>query len=184
MFKSNFLASCALILMVGGAAAQDVPDHSLSDSVHRSTFYLGAGRSHDDAPDATDDSPLVVGFTHQPANGKAVWGFDIAREGTLLDSTYGRDRSVSSATSFNLLFGRNVVETDALRFDGALLLGIRQSSKECHSSFLGFQCYADRDPETDYKANFGAVTTVSFRRMVLGARATGESAQILAGFRF
>lgn len=184
MFKSTFLASCALALLAGVAAAQDLPAPDFSDGFARSTFYLGSGRSNEDGPDVSDDTPLVLGFTHQPIGGRGVWGLDIAREGTLLDSTYGRTRAVSPATSVNLLLGRNLVETEGFKFDGALLLGIRQSSQDCDRSYLGYRCYADMEPETEYKANIGAVTTLSFRRMVLGARATGGSAQLLAGFRF
>lgn len=171
-------------LFSGHAMAQDGAGYALNDTTARSTFYFGAGTSNDDGPDAADETPLVIGFTHQPMNSKMVWGLDIAREGTMLDSTYGQDRAVSSAISFNLLVGRNFVETAKYKVDGALILGVREEAQDCPASFLGYQCYADTDPETEYTGNFGALATISLEKMVIGVRATSESAQVLVGFRF
>ncbi|WP_415392214.1 hypothetical protein [Paracoccus sp. SJTW-4] len=61
---------------------------------------------------------------------------------------------------------------------------MREAAADCPDSYLGFQCYADTDPDTDYKGNFGGVLTVSVDRLTLGLRATGESTQMVAGFRF
>lgn len=183
-FKALFTTLGFAALISGQALAQDGAGYNLADTTSRSTFYFGAGTSNDDGPDTADETPLVVGFTHQPMNSKMVWGLDMAREGTMLDSTYGQDRAVSSALSFNLLVGRNFIETAKYKVDGALILGVREEAQDCPSSFLGYQCYADSAPDTEYTGNFGAMATVSVEKMVIGVRATGESAQVLVGFRF
>lgn len=182
ILRMFFPVLCTLAVISGAASAQTA--YAQDDVSPRRAFYFGAGTANDDGPDASDDTPLVLGFTHQPMGSKAVWGLDIAREGTMLDSTYGQDRAVEPGFSVNLLLGRNFVDSGRYRVDGALVLGVRESSQDCPDSYLGFRCYADFEPDVEYKGNFGAVATLSIDRMLIGARVTGESAQLLAGFRF
>lgn len=172
------LCSCLLLLVSAGYV------HAQEDVPMRNTFYLGAGSAKADGPFENDDMPFSIGFTHQVVNSKLVVGFDIAGEGTMLDSTWGRDERPKRGTSYNFLLGRNMVDSGRFRADAALLLGVRESAKDCPDSYLGWRCYADRDPETDYKGNFGGLLTFSFDKLTLGLRATGESAQMLAGLRF
>ena len=54
----------------------------------------------------------------------------------------------------------------------------------CPKSYLGYQCYADRDPDKEYTVNYGVMATYSYKRAVFGVRATGESVQLLIGTRF
>lgn len=170
--------SCLLLLMSAGYL------HAQEDVSMRNTFYLGAGSANSDGAFENDDTPFSLGFTHQLVSSKMVLGFDIAGEGTMLDSTWGRDERPKRGTSFNLLLGRNMVDSGRFRADAALLLGVREAAKDCPDSYVGWRCYADRDPETDYKGNFGGVLTLSFDGFALGLRATGESTQVLAGLRF
>lgn len=65
--------------------------------------------------------------------------------------------------------------TPRAKIDAALLVGIRDSSESCPESYFGFQCYADDDPDTDFKGNFGAEVTWSFDRFTVCLRGTGES---------
>ncbi len=150
----------------------------------RNTFYLGGGNANSDDPFENDDMPFSIGFMHQRADSKLILGFDIAGEGTMIDSTWGMDDEPKQAMSYNFLFGGNMIDNGRFRADAALLVGLRESFADCADSHLGYQCYADTAPDTDYEGNFGAVLAVSIDRFTLGLRATGESTQILAGFRF
>ncbi|SIP99019.1 hypothetical protein SAMN05421641_102234 [Paracoccus thiocyanatus] len=170
-----------LAIAAGHAQAQD---DSQQGTTLRNTFYIGAGAANDDGPLENDDTPFSFGFLHQRPDSKLILGFDIGREGTMLDSTWGMDDRPKQATSYNFLIGGNLMDNGRFRTDAALLLGVRESFADCADSYLGFQCYADEEPDTDYKGNFGAVVTLSVDKFTLGLRATGESTQILAGFRF
>lgn len=173
------LSSCLLIALLSAGHA-----HAQDGGAFRNTFYLGAGHAKADGPFENDDTPFSVGFMHQPAGGKMVLGFDIGAEGTMLDSTWGQDSHPEQGTSLNFLIGRNLLDNGRFRADAALLVGVREAAADCPDSYLGFQCYADTDPDTDYKGNYGGVLAVSVDRLVLGLRATGESTQMVAGFRF
>lgn len=178
MLKTALLAAS---LCVAGlpAFAQDQ-----SASLARTTFYIGIGSGDADGPNESDRTPFSIGLMHQLQGRKLILGADIGREGTLLDSTWGQNQAVKQATSYNLLLGANIVESERFRTDAALLLGVRENTTDCPASYLGYQCYANSDPDTEYKANIGAVVNFSFDRLSLGVRATGESTQLLAGFRF
>lgn len=168
----------ALGLVAAPAMAQDAapaPDG-------RTLVYFGAGKARADDHES-DATPFVIGLMHRGAS-RGIVGFDIAREGTMLDSTWNQDEEVSPGTSFNLLLGGNLLESGRFSTDAALLLGLRHSASDCPDSYLGYQCYADQDPENEYRGNFGAVLSVSYDRAMIGLRATGESTQILTGFRF
>lgn len=170
----------SLALLSGHARAET----EMQDGGLRNAFYLGAGKARHDGALEVDDTPLALGVTHQLQGRKLILGFDIAREGTMLDSTWGQDEALRQATSYNLLVGGNIVDNGRFRTDLALLLGARESFADCADSYLGYQCYADSEPDTEYKGNFGALLTVSYDRLTMGLRATGESTQLLGGFRF
>ena len=112
-----------------------------------------------------------------------VYGLDLAGEGTMLDSTFGQD-SLSQALSFNFLLGSNLYDNGTIRVDAAGILGIRETFADCPDSFLGFQCYADTPPSTEYDVNYGALLTVSYERVSFGVRITGESTQAVLGLKF
>lgn len=178
-------ACLALPFLLSAGIAQAQDDFAQpQDSAMRNTFYIGAGKNRDEGEFDTDNTPFSLGFMHQLADRKLILGFDIGREGTMLDSTWGMDKSPRQATSYNFLIGGNMADTGRFKADAALLLGMRESVADCADSYLGYQCYADQEPDTDYKGNFGAVVTFSFDRVVMGVRATGESTQIVAGLRF
>lgn len=176
---TSLVASLMVALGATSASAQEVTGASM-----QSTFYLGAGKSFNEGDREDTSTPFVVGFTHQPVGGRVVWGFDVAREGTKYDSTGWQNASIDSAFSFNLIVGGNLVDTGAMKFDAGLILGVRETAEECPGSYLGYRCYANQTPSTDYKFNGGVLATMSFDRYVIGARATSESGQVLVGFRF
>ena len=105
-------------------------------------------------------------------------------EGTRLDSHWGTNNNVNQATSFNILLGKNLAKVEDLRFAGAAIIGLREASKDCPRSYLGYQCYADTRPETKYDLNYGILLTMLYKRLMVGIRATGESTQALIGFGF
>lgn len=178
----SFLLPLAFVGTI--ANAQNVPDALKGDAALRNTFYIGAGRADDGSDIENDDTPFSIGFMHQKADSKMIIGFDLGREGTMLDSTWRKDASPEQATSYNLLLGGNLVDTGHFRADLALLAGFREAVSDCPDSHLGYQCYAATAPDIEYKGNFGAVLTLSVDRVVIGLRATGESTQVVAGLRF
>lgn len=149
-----------------------------------STFYFGGGKSFKDGDREDTSTPFALGFTHQPAGGQVVWGLDIAREGTKYDSTGWQNATIDAAFSFNLVVGRSLIDSRNVKIDAGVILGVRESAEECPGSYLGFRCYANQEPNTDYKFNGGVLATLSLDRYVIGARATGESGQVIVGFRF
>ncbi len=173
----SLCACLSLVMFAGLAQAQDA-------GTMRNTFYVGGGKSTTTDSFANQNTPFAIGFTHQMAGRKTVLGFDLAGEGTSLDSTWGQTNQPVQAMSFNLVFGTNLIDDGRIRADAALLLGLRDSAADCPDSYLGYQCYADTDPTIEYQVNFGALVNVSFNKVSVGLRATGESTQVLFGIRF
>jgi hypothetical protein len=173
-----------LLAAAGQVSAQDFNATPTADAAGRTTFYIGGGKSRDEGEFESDKTPFSIGIMHQVAGRKLILGGDIGREGTMLDSTWGQYEAVEQATSYNFLIGANIVDTGRFKTNAALLVGMREETSECSSSYLGYQCYADTAPENEYTANIGAVVSFSFDRVSLGVRATSESTQLLAGFRF
>ena len=147
-------------------------------------LYFGVGSAKSGDYLKSNKTPFSIGYLSISSSRDSVWGADISGEGTMLDSTWGQRSAVNQAMSYNFLIGRNLTKSESSRFDAALLLGMRQSFSSCPSSYLGYQCYADSAPDTKYAFNYGAVVTWTYKSLMLGVRATGESAQALLGFRF
>jgi hypothetical protein len=149
------------------------------------TVYGAVGKANTKSVVGTEaPTPFAVGVFYTPTGGKLDLGFDIAGEGTKLDSTYGRVNNVAQALSFNALIGTKLASVGSVRVDVAGLVGARQKSQSCPASYLGYQCYADRAPDVVYTLNYGAVVTLGYRRLLVGARVTGESTQAMLGIRF
>lgn len=163
------------ILFNGISYAQTIPSNIL---------YIGSGVSSDKSSLSTKDRPYSIGYISTSPNSSVVWGIDLAGEGTKLDSTWGQNNTITLGTSINLLLGHNLSRSDAYRFDVALLAGARSKSQSCPKSYLGFQCYADAKPDVSYAFNHGAIMAVSYKNFTVGTRITGESKQIIVGFRF
>jgi hypothetical protein len=127
---------------------------------------------------------MTLGIMFIPRNDGLIWGADISREGTKLDSTWGRDSESNAATSFNLLIGKSFSILENLQADVVLVLGARESSESCQKSYLGYKCYADSTPDTKYTLNSGLGVFFSQNKLLLGFRATSVSSQLLIGTKF
>lgn len=173
MNKTAIYLSFAVIS--GASVAQDAAN---------TVVYFGAGPAKSASSTETGDTPYSLGFISMKDTSDTVFGLDISAEGTMLDSTWGKTNALQQGTSLNFLLGRNLVKGESGRFDASLLLGIRQESADCPSSYLGYQCYADSEPERDYGFNYGVVLSYTYKKVMLGLRLTGESTQALIGFRF
>ncbi len=171
-------ALCVLTLLTLTASANATNDGE-------NVIYAGTGSAKSGSATATSSkNPFTIGYLRLSNSRDVVWGVDISGEGTLLDSTWGQNKAVKQATSYNLLIGKNVGKSETSRFDLAFVAGIREKTSSCPSSYLGYQCYADSKPNTTNAFNYGAALTWSTKGFMLGVRATGESTQAIAGIRF
>ena len=112
-------------------------------------------------------------------------GVDFGVEGKREDLTFGGEKT-EEGFSFNLLAGINPFKDKnrSVAFFG--LLGARSYKTTCPTgqSYLGFQCYADYDPDTHYKVNYGGGLMIYFKRIAIGARITGESQTAILGWNW
>ena len=158
------IAFLAIMIMSTFAVAQ---------SNNMKTIYAHAGK---DAGGA--------GFLY---TGPRKWagGFDFGIEGESEDFT-GGGYEVENAWSLNLLWGINPFQNmkrSAVFFG---LVGARTYKETCPTgqSYLGFQCYADADPDQHYKINYGGGIIVHLNRLAVGVRITGESETIIVGWNW
>ena len=99
-FKINFLIISLFFnsILLGDDAANDKEKVKLEDT---SLIYFGLGQGDDSDPYASDSTPWAIGFMVRDINGS--YGFDIAGEGTMLDSTYGQNEAIDQGLSIILL---------------------------------------------------------------------------------
>ncbi len=175
------------------AATDDSAQQSVASEPGKNIIYFAAGVSRRTS-EFDNSVPGISGFDNNEAaftggylrlsnKSRLLGGFDVSYEGTMLDGTYGR-YSTEGAFSFNGIVGFNAVKKGSFRADVAGLVGIRQKTKDCPSSYIGFQCYADTRPSIGYSLNYGGILALSFKRVTVGARVTGVSTQGLVGIRF
>ena len=126
-----------------------------------------------------NDKAYSIGFMKISNSNERQWGADVSAEGTMFHN--GRPET---ANSVNLLVGSNFGKSDFGRLDGAFLVGMRGKTSDCPKSYIGYRCYADGDPTVKFGLNYGVVMTWSYKSILVGIRATGESKQALLGFRF
>jgi hypothetical protein len=155
-----------------------------ADTDGKNVIYVGSGSSKSSNTAIKSSNPATLGYLRLSNTSGTVWGFDVSREGTMLDSTWGQRNSPQQATSFNFLIGKNLNKTEKSRIDAAFIAGIRETASSCPSSYLGYQCYADRTPDTSYGFNGGVALTWIYESFMVGARITSESKQALIGIRF
>ena len=164
----------ALIALVSGVASTANAD---------GIIYFGAGSAETASTTVNGDTPMAIGYLALRDEGP-FFGFDIGAEGTVLDSTYGQTNKPNQAYSFNVILGTNISKHEKHRFDVGAIAGIIEKAKDCPSSYLGYACYANTAPDTEYTANFGALITYSYDKLTIGLRATGESTQLILGVKF
>jgi hypothetical protein len=171
-------------LLVLMAAFVIIPNANASNDGENVIFF-GSGSAEAGPASATSNkSPFAIGYLNLSNSRDSVWGFDIGGEGTKLDSTWGQNNAVKQANSFNLIAGRNIGKSENSRYDLAAIVGFRHKTSSCPSSYLGYQCYANTEPKTSYAFNYGLTLTWSYKNLMLGVRATGESKQALVGIRY
>jgi hypothetical protein len=177
--KSNksLQATMAFVIALMGATVN-------ADENGPNIVYLGVGAAKSGTSYDSNKAPISIGYLNIANPSGTVWGGDISGEGTMLDSTWGQNKAVNQATSFNFIFGKNISKTEDYRFDGSLLIGIREKTSDCPKSYLGYQCYAASTPSTSYGVNYGLVLALTYKQIMLGVLATGESTQGLLGLRF
>jgi len=157
--------------------AQDNPEKN-------NVAYLGLG-SASGGEDENDDTPWSLGVLFNSSNSDRVFGFDISREGTMLDSTYGGYDALSQALSYNFLFGSDISKNKDGKTSIGLILGFIETEADCPDSYLGYQCYADTDPEYEHEFSGGGFLNYSVNeKLNLGLRATSHSTQVTIGFKF
>jgi hypothetical protein len=157
--------------------------HASNDG--ENVIFVGSGSAEAGPVSTTSNkSPFTVGYLNLSNSRDTIFGFDVSGEGTKLDSTWGRTNSVKQANSFNLIAGKNIGKSENSRYDFGAVIGFRHKTSSCPSSYLGYQCYADTSPKTSYAFNYGLVLTWSYKNLMLGVRATGESKQALVGIRY
>ena len=105
-------------------------------------FYIGFGPSSD-KQDENDETPWSIGFIHNSSSSNKVYGFDVAAEGTMLDSTYGGNDDLAQGFSYNFLYGFDISKNKDDRLSAGLILGFIEEEADCPDSYLGYQCYAD-----------------------------------------
>ncbi|GIS46801.1 MAG: hypothetical protein Ct9H90mP19_0380 [Gammaproteobacteria bacterium] len=85
-FKINFLiiSLCFNLILLADDPETVVSEEKTVAIEETSLFYLGLGSGDDSDPYASDSNPWAVGFMVRDVDGS--YGFDIAGEGTMLDS--------------------------------------------------------------------------------------------------
>lgn len=162
------------------ANAQEVVTPVEAPAQPKVAIYGGFGSA-----ESGGDTPWSIGaYFRSPDD--LLLGVDLAGEGVSSDSTYGQGGAVGQGWSFNALIGRNLVDTGGFQIDAAFLVGAREDRTYCPEgqSFLGYQCYADSDSQSEYEINYGLVATVSFQSVMIGVRGTGESTQVILGLKY
>ena len=149
-------------------------------------IYGGLGEGDLETDTKNGDMPWAIGGLAYAPTG-TFYGFDIGGEGTSIDSTYRNTEVPVQANSFNAILGRSLGGASAdggVSLDVGILLGFRETAADCPDSFVGFRCYADRDPDYDHTLNRGAILLVRFDEAVIGLRSTSASQQIVFGLSF
>ena len=151
--------------------------------VNNNIFYVGLGSSSG-GEDENDDMTWSVGFLADMEN-DSILGFDIAGEGTMLDSTYGGYDDLAQGMSYNLLYGFDVSQNKDDKLHIGVILGFFETEADCPDSYLGYQCYADQAPDYEHEFNGGGFLSYSVNESLnLGLRATSHSTQVTIGFKF
>lgn len=167
----------ASIFFVDNLLAQDTPTKN-------NVFYIGLG-SASGGEDENDDMPWSLGVLHNSPTSEMVYGLDISGEGTMLDSTYGGYDDLAQGFSINFLFGADVSQNKNDKVSAGLIIGFIETEADCPDSYLGYQCYADADPDYEYAFNGGGFLNYSVNQSFnLGLRATSNSTQVTFGFKF
>ncbi len=182
IFKSFVKSLCGISLLF--VSTQVFSENVESSKYLAHVIFGGVGVSGQSGLDKSSDTPWSVGYMYNSEHNNTFWGIDIAGEGTSLDNTSGKYNQVTQGLSFNVLAGKNLNFNQDWRAGIGVLLGASQTAESCPDSYLGFRCYADREPDTSYDFNYGGLLHVTYKRVLAGARVTPESYQVILGLAF
>ena len=144
---------------------------------------VGAGKGKEGTPDMS----FSIGYIRSGSMDKPIFGIDIAAEGSRIDKTGGdffyTPSKEEHGYSINALIGHEFRLVKNGKLQTLALIGVRSVETICPSgqSTLGFQCFADEDPRSKYKANWGSMIVYKREKWSFGVRATGESTQLIIG---
>jgi hypothetical protein len=176
MKRTPLVLAALLALGALPIAAQTLPEN---------VFYVGGGHSAEStAYPVRPDQPATLGFLRMAQPADTVWGMDFAKEGSMVDRSWGQDNVLKPGRSLNLLVGKNLQSTDTSRIDLMLVAGVREATASCVRSQAGYQCRNNAQLDHNYQFNYGALLTVGFDRVLLGVRLTSVSQQLVVGWRF
>ncbi|EED36716.1 hypothetical protein NOR51B_2668 [Luminiphilus syltensis NOR5-1B] len=129
--------------------------------------------------DLPEEDAFGLGLLYHRPDSPWILGIDAASEGSMNNNGW-----IEPGVSFNGVIGYDVYETDSLRVSFSGLAGVGTESISCPPSYLGFDCYADREPDREFGFNGGGLLTLEYRAISIGFRATGRSQQFTFGFNF
>lgn len=127
-----------------------------------------------------EESAFSIGLLSQPDDKGFRFGFDLGFEGEKLEC-YGGDCYGELGISFNGLVGYTPMDS---KWTVGVLAGFSQETSDCPRSGLGFRCWADRTPDTEYGFNYGGFLQYHFEKYGVFLRATSNSTQAGLTFRF
>ena len=182
IFKSFVKSLCGISLLF--VSTQVFSENEESSKYLDHVIFGGVGVSGQSELDKSNDTPWSVGYMYNSEHNNIFGGIDIAGEGTSLDSTSGKYNQVTQGLSFNMLAGKNLNFNQDWRAGIGVLLGVRQTAESCPDSYLGYRCYADQKPDTNYDFNYGGLFHVTYKQVLVGARVTPESYQVILGLAF
>lgn len=154
-----------------------------SNIAFANTIYIGAGAASMASTTEAGAMPFAIGYIGFSEEGTA-FGIDFAAEGTALDSTYGRSDTPVQSYSLNFVLGKALKHEASNTLAAGVLVGFRNIRQYCPRSYIGYRCYADQDPHYEYDLNLGGIITYRFNTLVIGARATQASTQLLMGVSY
>jgi hypothetical protein len=177
--KYELLVGCGLLFL----STQVFSEEGVSHDYRHHILFAGSGVSaKSDDLRKSDATPWNVGYIYR--NHNAFLGADIAGEGTSIENTSWENDKVSQALSYNFLAGGNLNFNQDWQAGIGVLVGLRETAKSCPSSYLGYECYADRKPDSSYDFNYGGLAYLTYDRLLVGTRVTYASYQLMMGLAF
>ena len=166
------ILACPMPAVAQGQTGPEEPPANM-----KTTVYAHVGRGADNG--------ITGGLGFLQVRSRFALGLDFGIEGKQEDQTFG-DKSIKNARSFNMLLGLPVFRNETFQIVSFTLLGVRTYKTTCPSgeSYLGFQCYADYEPEQHWTVSYGGGVVLDVDPMVVGVRVTGQSVAGIAGVNF
>ncbi len=144
--------------------------------------YIARGDSEPEHADA--GTTYALGAILHTGEG-FFFGGDLGFEGVEIDTRGGRSPEASRSLSYNGIVGRSIGDGQSSpRVSLGVMLGFYQTAVTCPPSNLGFDCYANFEPETSSDLTIGLLAMADMGGFAFGLRATELSQQIVVGLSF